>query len=959
MADLSPDLQGEIRDLFLAHDEFTLPPERISLLKIPLKAWPEVNNLQWDSPPYVFFSTFVEELPEEAIKQALQKVAFTFGAQDAPRIADLQAQIDAETERMATVADDALTGYHQSQIRLLSTPRYQLDRRFVQLTLLIDQGKEAQGLRFVVDSQREKFDSLKKLLDEVDDRALILVGGPGSGKTTLLRRLQLEVAWESLKNGDGHIPFFVSLNAYGSGRAGEALPDPAVWLAERWQKENPDLPDFASLLTEGRLLLLLDGLNEIPHRNPDDYDERLALWRLFVQEAARRNLILFSCRTQEYGGELTSAAAPVRQVWVEPLSSRQIEDFLTLYLAEQAADVWAVLRQDQKLLTLFATPFFLRLLVDHKLATGELLTSRVGLLTGFVRRALDRELERQNRLFKPGMLLTAGDRQQVVYNRWATPLSLPQQGALIPKLEWLAYAMQDGGISGEAGQVRVLEERAHALLDHPLAAEIVDAGIQLNVLDKDLTRLEITYLHQLLQEYFAARVLARQPEPARVKTTWRVDQMRERLDDWLQTANDSDPLPTAPTTGWEETTLLAAAMTPNPEQFVTDLIAVNLPLAARCAAAPEVPVSSKLVEWLQKELLARIANPKADLRARIAAAEALGELGDPRFERRTGPHGDYLLPPLTAVPGGTYSIGDDDGRYDDEKPVHPVSIDAFEMGIFPVTNAEYRLFVEAGGYEDERWWETEAAKAWRRGEGSESGKTYYRNVVIKHLQGMTDEAIREIPNLTPESLEQALWLKHATPEELERQLDKWYPSGQIFEQPNFWDDSRFNHPAQPVVGVSWFEARAYCAWLSAQTGNSYRLPTEAEWEAAARGEQGWQYAYGQEYGAADCNTFETHVRRTTPIGVFPGGQTPAGITDLSGNVWEWTSSQYRPYPYDPADGREDPADAEIRRVLRGGSWDNFRSDARAASRYDLTPDLRLNYLGCRVVVRRPPSHLDH
>ncbi|MBK8129666.1 MAG: SUMF1/EgtB/PvdO family nonheme iron enzyme [bacterium] len=137
-----------------------------------------------------------------------------------------------------------------------------------------------------------------------------------------------------------------------------------------------------------------------------------------------------------------------------------------------------------------------------------------------------------------------------------------------------------------------------------------------------------------------------------------------------------------------------------------------------------------------------MADPEADLRARIAAAEALGELGEPRFARRAGKHGNYLLPPVVTVAGGSYRIGSEErtgcnllwqalrrrksAEYSDEKPAHEVQIDTFEMGMFPVTNAEYRLFMAAGGYEDERWWETEAAKAWRRGEGSESGKTYYR-----------------------------------------------------------------------------------------------------------------------------------------------------------------------------------------------------------------------------------------
>ena len=87
-----------------------------------------------------------------------------------------------------------------------------------------------------------------------------------------------------------------------------------------------------------------------------------------------------------------------------------------------------------------------------------------------------------------------------------------------------------------------------------------------------------------------------------------------------------------------------------------------------------------------------------------------------------------------------------------------------------------------------------------------------------------------------------------------------------------------------------------------------------------------------EFDAARCNTFESHVRGTTPVGVFPAGDTPDGLSDMAGNVWEWTESAYRAYPYRREDGREDPTIADARRVLRGGSWVNFHVKARCAGR---------------------------
>jgi len=193
--------------------------------------------------------------------------------------------------------------------------------------------------------------------------------------------------------------------------------------------------------------------------------------------------------------------------------------------------------------------------------------------------------------------------------------------------------------------------------------------------------------------------------------------------------------------------------------------------------------------------------------------------------------------------------------------------------------------------------------------------------------------------------------------EFEAWLEEWYPPGRQ-TQPGYWNDEAFNNPAQPVVGIGWFEARAYCAWLSAQTGQAFRLPTEAEWEAAARGRAGRRYAYGEEFDVTRCNTFETHIRRTTPVGVFSGGETPDGLTDLTGNTWDWTGSLYQPYPYVTDDGRENPA-VEARRVVRGGSWYITLTSARAAVRGYHAPDLRYYDFGFRVLCSSPISDTEH
>ena len=959
MPALPPPLYEEL--LQLCEPLFRLPDERDGLLLPVLSTWPGLGGVRWEGSPRSFTARLIYQLPGAELKRTLESLGSAVG--DTGQIAALCRRVD-DALALTISAGGPLHAYYRQSVERLSAPQFQLDRRFVRLTLLLDQGPDAQGLRFVTEAQRPKYDSLATLLADVRERAVVLLGRPGCGKTTLLRRLWLERAWSELEAAAaagptpaavGPVPFFVPLGSHRAADPNAPPPEPAEWLAAEWQRDHPDLPAFPTLFQEGRLLLLLDGLNELPHRDPDDYWARVGQWREFLPRAvAQGNTVVFSCRSLDYSAPLGSEAAPVRQVQIEPLSPERIEEFLTLHLAERGAAAWVELRADEDQLSLLSTPFFLRLLVDHVAATGETPAGPVALLTGFVRRALQHELiDHDHRLFRPGALLSADDIGQVNRWAWAGPYDLPAGGALIPALAGLAFRLQES----ETGHVRVPETQAlAALAEAPGAppADVIAAGVHLNLLDKDLARREILFYHQLFQEYFAARAQAATPQPGRLAVPWHVDEVRPSLAEVRAALPVSEPLPGLPATGWEETAVFAAALSDDPARFIRDLMPANLPLAARCAAAPETAVPPALVAELQAALLARVADPQADLRARSDTAEALGELGDPRFERRAGPHGDYLRPPLTAIPAGTYTVGlDDEALYDDEKPAHPVSIAAFEIGLFPVTNAEYRLFIQAGGYEDEGWWDTAAARAWLREGGGEGQKAYYRDLT-NQLQDISDERLRTFPNLTPEQVDWYLWFKHLEETEREAQLQKWFPAGVLYRQPGYWDDSRFNHPSRPVVGLSWFEARAYCAWLSAQTGDAYGLPSEDEWEAAARGAEGRAFPYGPAFDVEAGNTFESHIRRTTPVGVFPGGRTPEGVFDLSGNVWEWTTTIFALYDEDIGD-REAAENAEARRVVRGGSRSSYQIDARAAYRYHNHPDNRDNNIGCRVV-RRPTSH---
>jgi formylglycine-generating enzyme required for sulfatase activity len=171
---------------------------------------------------------------------------------------------------------------------------------------------------------------------------------------------------------------------------------------------------------------------------------------------------------------------------------------------------------------------------------------------------------------------------------------------------------------------------------------------------------------------------------------------------------------------------------------------------------------------------------------------------------------------------------------------------------------------------------------------------------------------------------------------------RWEYQGTVVDWPT--QLTRLEHP---VVYVNWHDAVAYTHWLAKTTGQLWRLPSEAEWEKAARSMDGRIYPWGDAFDKTRCNTSEGGKGGTTPVGRYPTGASPYGAQDMAGNVWEWTSSLYKPYPYRMDDGRE-RADATEHRVLRGGSWYGGARHARAAFRYHLRSDLLSDVSGFRL-----------
>jgi len=242
-------------------------------------------------------------------------------------------------------------------------------------------------------------------------------------------------------------------------------------------------------------------------------------------------------------------------------------------------------------------------------------------------------------------------------------------------------------------------------------------------------------------------------------------------------------------------------------------------------------------------------------------------------------------------------------------------IQPFEMSKYPVTNQWYAQFIRDGGYANKEFW--------------------------------TEEGLK--------------WLG--------------YTGVKI---PKYWHDRKWNCPNAPVVGVCWYEAAAFAKWLTItkNDGNIYRLPDENEWEAAA-GFDKREYAWGNEFDKNRCNMNESGIRRTSSVGIFRAGDTPEGISDLAGNVWEFAGSDYHKarrqddFPLDNEIGKllykieNSSGDRKSKLIdeyrsklteknrlipaLRGGCWDNVTKDCRAVNRHYFSPGGQYRNYGFRLV----------
>jgi hypothetical protein len=179
--------------------------------------------------------------------------------------------------------------------------------------------------------------------------------------------------------------------------------------------------------------------------------------------------------------------------------------------------------------------------------------------------------------------------------------------------------------------------------------------------------------------------------------------------------------------------------------------------------------------------------------------------------------------------------------------------------------------------------------------------------------------------------------------EFSEEASRWYLQNPAPEKPSYRDQDI------PRTEVNWFEAVAYCRWLTAVTNNIFvfQLPTEWQWQRAAQGDDGRLYPWGNEYAKNRCNTLKSAIGRPTKVTDYPGGVSPFGVFDMCGNVSEWCLSDFERY--------STQLEGEQQRVIRGGAYDSGRTFAQVIIRNYAAPDTILEKIGFRIVAMIPQS----
>jgi formylglycine-generating enzyme required for sulfatase activity/signal recognition particle receptor subunit beta len=736
-----------------------------------------------------------------------------------------------------------------------------------------------------------------KLFDYfVQNKQVTLAGEPGSGKTTTLEVAAYRFAVKCLEDKTKPIPIIVDL----SGMDKESV--------ETYLKKHIDKQIF-DLIGTDRLVLLLDGLNEIPQQAAN----KLVKWI-----AARPNQrLIVACRKIDY----IERQLPIKRADIEPLDIMQIWDMMGKYLADEqrALLFWSLagyeakkawnyfikrnsasdpfrsfwyddigpvpifenekaiqsrLQEEYKmhkqlpgLLPLLSNPFLLfAAALEIPMPDQKVPDSKKDILIGFANKIFERNNIHSN------LLQTLWDNS--VWGEGLEFLDLAKDPG-----NWLAYCafkmLEKGG--GTAVPLPWLKNQLKTEFKETSVDTFIDDLLMANLLVTSGVRaINVKFYHQIMQEFFAAVYICT------TKNYGKLSSLFGKEEWWKRSA-------------WDETIRIAAELLADATELIQSLRKQKPDLAYSCI--------SKGIHCKEEVRQTFFYPAKGPITPRAIADWGESLASNSRIDGRPGvgiknglPDFDWVFVKCGQITVGSKSeAGKEIGVAGNETSVE--LDDDFFISRYPTTRLQFETFVsDTDGYENKENW---CDLGWRW------------------------KGTRSYPDL--------------------------------------WDDSDYGLNNAPVVGVSWFEAMAFCRWASrklAPKGWQIELPLEAEWEHAARSPDDREFPWGDDYCPGYANIDETtegsscgpfFLGKPTAVGIYANGASALGIADMCGNVWEWCKSKWSLQYKWPEVVSSEKID---HRVIKGGSWYNSIRFALSGTHDCLDADLSANDIGFRVLKKK-------
>ena len=736
------------------------------------------------------------------------------------------------------------------------------------------------------DGDSETFDDILQAFPDI--RRAVLLGDPGAGKTTTLWKLARDAIERAEQGPEAPLPLLARLGLWT-----DPDQDLSAFLAEQAGTLGPDLPQH---LAGGRLLLLLDGLNEVPVEQRQAKSQ--AIRELLTQRPGLS--VVVSCRDPDYRDDLM---LPLDTVTIRPLTPTRIRAFLRRYLevvfpddgseraeqlfwdlagGDEVQATWQAWEKAEAGLDLFWSASDIprenpnvfektKVVEDtiwHEQVASPYNLVRLGQNPYLLAMLLEVWLNLDQRLpANRGQLFEEAVGVLLAREALADPETLEPTDSgrgLLAALGRLAWALQTRSDATDDSDADRLEQARTSLptdqARNLIGAHPLDLGIAASLLEGGAA---VRFSHQLLQEYFTALGLRERLRRGELDAAafWPPDR-------WWQRS------------GWEEAAVLLAGLYHQDCTPVLEWLGKAQPVvAADCIERSGASAPKQTLDRLRRQWLACLSEGQPKARAAIGQALGRARHGERMIDDRSGVGlRDDGLPDIAwvEIPGGEFIYQKDER----------LSLPTFHIARYPVTHTQFQAFVDAeNGHPSRDWW-----------------------------QGFESK----------------------------------------YQEPKAPSWSEGNAPRETV---SWYQAMAYCRWLSAGLGFEVRLPTEQEWERAARGRDGRQYPWGDGYQVGFANVDETArntgpncLERTSAVGLYPQGRSQEGVDDLAGNVWEWCLNKHDTPKVIETDTSGD------RRVLRGGSWILFPDLAAAATRGYYAPGGRSYRVGFRVLCAAPHGH---